>query len=78
MYRHKYIPKHVLENKRNNSYEEVTKKKKEKNKIDYKQGLSIPIPLETVDLVTLTEEIHNRKLHFLCRGKGNVDFIKPA
>ena len=32
MYRHKYIPKHVLENKRNNSYEEVTKKREKKIK----------------------------------------------
>ena len=32
-----------------------------------------PIPQETVDLVTFTEEIPNWKLHFLCSVKNSGD-----
>ena len=28
-----------------------------------------PNPQETADLVTVTEEIYNGKLHFLCSGR---------
>ena len=33
-----------------------------------------PNPQETADLVTITEEILNGKLHFLCSAPGQIKF----
>ena len=33
-------------------------------------------PRETVDLVTFTEEILNRKLHFLCSGRHEDIYLE--
>ena len=34
-----------------------------------------PIPQETADLVTFTEEILNGKLHFLCSARHEIQVI---